>query len=132
MNVGRRSKIASYIIPQVNTNTSNSFRNPAMLRSAFYTTCSTCPSNSNNGHYGIMKTIDNFDFISAVKMLWIMIMWTMLMGIMMSKMLIMIISYLASDADAQMMMRMRDALKYQFCSFFNIVQKAFDPLPPSF
>ena len=51
-------------------------------------------------------------------------------GIMMSKMLIMIISYLASDADAQMMMWMRDALKYQFCSFFDIVQKAFDPLTP--
>ena len=53
-------------------------------------------------------------------------------GIMMSKMLIMIISYLASDADAQMMMRMRVALKYQFCSFFDIVQKALDPWPPSF
>ena len=45
-------------------------------------------------------------------------------GVMMSKMLIMIISYLASDADAQMMMRMRDALKYQFCILFYIIQKA--------
>ena len=25
---------------------------------------------------------------------------------------------------------MREALPYQKCSFFNIVQKAFDPLPP--
>ena len=66
-----------------------------------------------------MKTIDNFAYISALKMLLIMIMWTILMGITMSKMLIMIISYLASDADAQMMMRMRDALKYQFCSFIE-------------
>ena len=64
-----------------------------------------------------MKTIDNFAFISAaLKMLWILIIWTMLMGVMMSKMLIMIMSYLASDSDAHMMFRIRDALKCQCCS----------------